>query len=157
MEKRAIYAILLTFFIIIAWTFIQSKFFPQTPSKPQPQEAKKEQVTPAEKAAEKKTDIKESKPLREGKTAAKQRLIPQKEISIETQNYWAVFTSEDARLKHFKLKKYENRVNETALTIKLTQFVEEILGKKVETPKKPEPLDLVNTSGERPTPFARKQ
>lgn len=149
MEKRAIYAILLTFFIIIAWTFIQSKFFPQAPSKPAPQEVKKEQVTPAEK----KTDIKESKPLREGKTAAKQRLIPPKEISIETQNYWAVFTSDDARLKHFKLKKYENRVNETALTIKLIQFVEEILGKKVETPKKPEPLDLVNTGGEKGLPL----
>ena len=149
MEKRAIYAILLTFFIIIAWTFIQSKFFPQAPSKPAPQEVKKEQVTPAEK----KTDIKESKPLREGKTAAKQRLIPPKEISIETQNYWAVFTSDDARLKHFKLKKYENRVNETALTIKLIQFVEEILGKKVETPKKPEPLDLVNTREEKNLPL----
>ena len=153
MEKRAIFAILLTFFVILLWTVIQSKFFPQAPSKPAPQEVKKEQVTPAEKAAEKKTDIKESKPLKEGKTTAKQRLIPQKEISIETQNYWAVFTSEDARLKHFKLKKYENRVNETALTIKLTQFVEEILGKKVETPKKPEPLDLVNTSGGKGLPL----
>ena len=71
MEKRAIFAILLTFFVILLWTVIQSKFFPQAPSKPAPQEVKKEQVTPAEKAAEKKTDIKESKPLKEGKTAAK--------------------------------------------------------------------------------------
>ncbi|PIX21240.1 MAG: hypothetical protein COZ69_15855 [Deltaproteobacteria bacterium CG_4_8_14_3_um_filter_45_9] len=153
MEKRAIFAILLTFVVILLWTVIQSKFFPQTPSKPAPQEVKKEQVSPQEKGVEKKTDIKESKPLKEGKTPAKQTLIPQKEISIETQNFWAVFTSEDARLKHFKLKKYEDRVNETALTIKLTQFVEEILGKKVETPKKPEPLDLVNTSGEKGLPL----
>lgn len=153
MEKRAIFAILLTFVVILLWTVIQSKFFPQTPSKPAPQEVKKEQVSPQEKGVEKKTDIKESKPLKEGKTTAKQTLIPQKEISIETQNFWAVFTSEDARLKHFKLKKYEDRVNETALTIKLTQFVEEILGKKVETPKKPEPLDLVNTSGEKGLPL----
>jgi len=153
MEKRAIFAILLTFVVILLWTVIQSKFFPQTPSKPAPQEVKKEQVSPQKKGVEKKTDIKESKPLKEGKTPAKQTLIPQKEISIETQNFWAVFTSEDARLKHFKLKKYEDRVNETALTIKLTQFVEEILGKKVETPKKPEPLDLVNTSGEKGLPL----
>jgi YidC/Oxa1 family membrane protein insertase len=153
MEKRAIFAILLTFVVILLWTVIQSKFFPQAPSKPAPQEVKKEQVSPQEKGVEKKTDIKESKPLKEGKTTAKQTLIPQKEISIETQNYRAVFTSEDARLKHFKLKKYEDRVNETALTIKLTQFVEEILGKKVETPKKPEPLDLVNTSGEKGLPL----
>ena len=151
MEKRAIYAILLTFFIIIAWTFIQSKFFPQAPSKPQPQEVKKDQVTPAEKAAEKK--VSEEKRLAKDRAPGKQKVVPQKEISIETQNYWAVFTSDDARLKHFKLKKYENRVNETALTIKLIQFVEEILGKKVETPKKPEPLDLVNTREEKNLPL----
>ena len=143
MEKRAIYAILLTFFIIIAWTFIQSKFFPQAPSKPQPEEAKKEQVAPTEKTVEKKVGI-ETKVVKE-KTSGKAKAVPLKEIFVETQNYTAVFTSEDARLKHFKLKKYEDRVKETALTIKLIQFVEEILGKKVIEPKEPEPLDLVNT------------
>jgi YidC/Oxa1 family membrane protein insertase len=145
MEKRAIYAILLTFIIILFWTFLQSKFFPQAPSKPQPQEAKKEQVIPTEKVAEKKAETKESKPLRVGKSLEKQKGVPKKEVFIETQNYWAVFTSEDARLKHFKLKKYEDRVKQTEIATKLTQFVEEILGKKVENPKKPEPLDLVNT------------
>src|SRR4030043_1364670 len=153
MEKRAIYAILLTFFVIVFWYLLQSKFFPQTPSKPAPQEEKKGQVSPTEKAAEKKVETKQSKPLRVEKSIGKQKVIPQKEVFIETQNYWAAFTTNDARLKHFKLKKYENRVNETALTIKLTQFVEEILGKKVETPKKPEPLDLVNTSGEKGLPL----
>ncbi len=153
MEKRAILAILLTFFIIIFWTFIQSKFFPQTPSKPVPQEEKKEQVPPTEKAAGKKAEIKESKPLEVGKSHSKQKVVPEKEVSIETQNYWAVFTSDDARLKHFKLKKYEDRVNQTALTIKLTQFVEEILGKEVEKPRKPEPLDLVNTREEKDLPL----
>ena len=143
MEKRAIYAILLTFFIIIAWTFIQSKFFPQAPSKPQPEEAKKEQVAPTEKTVEKKVGI-ETRVVKE-KTSGKAKAVPLKEILVETQNYTAVFTSEDARLKHFKLKKYEDSVKETALTIKLTQFVEEILGKKVIEPKEPEPLDLVNT------------
>jgi YidC/Oxa1 family membrane protein insertase len=144
MEKRAIYAILLTFLVIVAWSLIQSTFFPQ-PTKTQPQEIKKEEASPQEKVAEKKTEIKETKVLREGKTPARTKGIPQKEISVETQNYWAVFTSEDARLKHFRLKKYEDRVNETALAIKLTQFVQEIVGKKAEKAKKPEPLDLVNT------------
>jgi YidC/Oxa1 family membrane protein insertase len=151
MEKRAIYAILLTFFVIIAWTFIQSKFFPQPPSKPQTQEVKKEQVTPAEKAAEKK--VSGEMRLAKERVPGKPKVVPQKEISIETQNYWAVFTSDDARLKHFKLKKYEDRVDEAALTIKLIQFVEEILGKKVEKPKKPEPLDLVNTREEKNLPL----
>jgi len=143
MEKRAIYAILLTFFIIIGWTFLQSKFFPPPPSKPQPQEVKKEQVTPTEKTAEKK--VSGETRLAKEKAPGKPKVIPPKEVSVETQNYMAVFTSEDARLKHFRLKKYEDRVEESTLTIKLTQFFEEILGKKVIEQKKPEPLDLVNT------------
>lgn len=149
MEKRAIFAILLTFIVILFWTFIQSKVFPPAPTKPETQEAKKEQVASPEKTAGKKERIS----IKESKPPAKQRLIPPKEISVETQNYWAVFTSEDARLKHFKLKKYEDRVKESALTTKLIQFVQSILGKKEEEPKKPVPLDLVNTSKEEGLPL----
>jgi YidC/Oxa1 family membrane protein insertase len=143
MEKRAILAIILTFLVIMLWSVIQSKFFPSAPIK----EVKKEEIAPAEKVVEKKIDIKEtkSKPQKEAKLPSKTKVVPKKEVSIETQNYWAVFTNEDARLKHFKLKKYEDRVEESPITIKLTQFVEDILGKKIEEPKKPEPLDLVNT------------
>jgi YidC/Oxa1 family membrane protein insertase len=143
MEKRAILAIILTFLVIMLWSVIQSKFFPSAPIK----EVKKEEIAPAEKVVEKKIDIKEtkSKPQEEAKLPSKTKVVPKKEVSIETQNYWAVFTNEDARLKHFKLKKYEDRVEESPITIKLTQFVEDILGKKIEEPKKPEPLDLVNT------------
>jgi YidC/Oxa1 family membrane protein insertase len=151
MEKRVIYAILLTFFIILAWTLIQSKFFPREPIKPQPQEVKKEQVTPIEKPAEKKVsgEIK----LAKEKVHGKPKMLPLKEVSVETQNYWAVFTSEDARLKHFRLKKYEDRAKEAALTIKLIQLVDDILGKKAEEPKKPEPLDLVNSREEKNFPL----
>jgi YidC/Oxa1 family membrane protein insertase len=143
MEKRAILAIILTFLVIMLWSVIQSKFFPSAPIK----EVKKEEIAPAEKVVEKKIDIKEtkSKPQKEAKLPSKTEVVPKKEVSIETQNYWAVFTNEDARLKHFKLKKYEGRVEESPITIKLTQFVEDILGKKIEEPKRPEPLDLVNT------------
>jgi len=144
MEKRAIYAIILTFLVIIAWSLIQSKFFPQ-PTKPQPQEVKKEQGPLEEKVSEKKAEIREAKPVKEEKISVKPKAVPPKEVSIETQNYWAVFTSGDARLKHFRLKKYKDRVDQSALAIKLTQLVDEILGKQVEKPKNPEPLDLVNT------------
>ena len=153
MEKRAILAILLTFAIIIFWTFIQSKVFPPPPSKTPRQEVKKEEVSPQEKTAEKKAEIIKSKPLEREKTALRPKAVPQKEVRVETQNYWAVFTSDDARLKHFKLKEYEDRVRQSAITIKLTQFVDEILSKKVEEPKKPEPLDLVNTREEKDLPL----
>jgi YidC/Oxa1 family membrane protein insertase len=145
MEKRAILAIILTFIIIMLWGVIQSKFFPQPPGKPPTQEVKKEQAAPEEKRAEKGIDIRERKSPKE-KPLPVTKSVPKKEVSVETQNYWAVFTSEGARLEHFKLKKYEDRVEESPLTIKLIQFVQDILGKKGEEPKKPTPLDLVNTS-----------
>ncbi len=150
MEKRAIIAIILTFLVIMLWGTIQSKFFPSAPTK----EVKKEEVAPAEKVVEKKIDIKETKPQlqKEAELLSKTKVVPKKEVSIETQNYWAVFTSEDARLKHFKLKKYEDRVEESALTVKLVQFFQEIFSKK-EEPKKPVPLDLVNTSEEEGLPL----
>ncbi len=150
MEKRAIIAIILTFLVIMLWGTIQSKFFPSAPTK----EVKKEEVAPAEKVVEKKIDIKETKlqPQKEAKLPSKAKVVPKKEVSIETQNYWAVFTSEDARLKHFKLKKYEDRVEESPLTVKLVQFFQELFSKK-EEPKKPVPLDLVNTSEEAGLPL----
>lgn len=151
MEKRAIIAIILTFLIILLWGVIQSKFFPQAPSKPSPQEVKKEHVTPVEKKIEK--EIEESKPLKKEGVLTKKKVSIKKEVSIETQNYWAVFTSEDARLKHFKLKKYQDRVEQSPITKKLTRLIENILGKKVKEPKKPEPLDLVNTKEEGELPL----
>jgi YidC/Oxa1 family membrane protein insertase len=141
MDKRAILAIILTFFIIFLWSMIQSKFFPPPPVK----EVRKEEVTPVEKKIEKGIDIKEVKSSKEDGQTPKKKIVAKKEVSIETENYWAVFTSEDARLKHFKLKKYEDRVEESSITIKLIQLVQGILGKKQEEPTPPGPLDLINT------------
>ena len=149
MEKRAIVAIILTFLVILLWSFLQSKFFPQAPTKPPTEERKKEQVAPVEKEAAK-IELREGKPQKEQHLAAT-KVVPKKEVSVETQNYVAVFTSEDARLKHFQLKKYKDRVKESSFAIKLIQFVDNLLGKKVEEPKDPSPLDLVDTKqGELP-------
>jgi len=145
MEKRAIIAIILTFLVIFLWSTLQSKFFPPSPSKP-PEEMKKVEPASIEKRVEKGIDLREERqPLR--------RVVAKKEVSVETLNYWAVFTSEDARLKHFKLKKYEDRVEQSSFTIKLVEFVKDIIGSKVEGEKKPKPLDLVNTSEEEGLPL----
>jgi YidC/Oxa1 family membrane protein insertase len=131
----------LTFLIIILWGVIQSKFFPQPPSQPSSQppskEVKKEEGLP--------TKV-EKLELKEEKIPAKRKMVTKKEVSIETPDYWAVFTTEDARLKHFKLKKFEDRVEESSLTVSLTRFIKELLGSKIEEQKKPMPLDLVNTN-----------
>ena len=147
MEKKGIIAIILTFLIIVLWSFVQSKLFPPEPVK----EVKKEQVVPLEQ----KKEVQEAKPpLSQGvKVSPLVKEVASKEVSVETQKYWAVFTNEDARLKHFKLKKYKDRVEESSMTIKLIQFVEGLLGRKTEEPKKPEPLDLVNTTKEEGLPL----
>jgi len=144
MDKRAILAIILTFLIIILWGVVQSKFFPQPPSQPSSKEVKQEEGLPSK---VEKLDLKEEK------KAAKKKTVIKKEVSIETPGYWAVFTTEDARLKHFKLKKFEDRVEESSLTTSLTRFVKELLGGKVEERKKPMPLDLVNTNEEEGLPL----
>jgi YidC/Oxa1 family membrane protein insertase len=144
MEKRAILAIILTFIVILVWGMIQSKYFAPKPGK------EIEKVAPPEK----KMELKEVRPLpsKEERIPLK-KVFPKKEVFIETQNYWAVFTSDEAALKHFKLKKYEDRVEESPITIKLIQFVRSLLGKREEEEKEPQPLDLVNTSGEEGFPL----
>jgi YidC/Oxa1 family membrane protein insertase len=137
MDKKALLAILLTFLVIFLWSTIQSKFFPSPPQEQPKKEVKKEEVVPAEKA-----DV---RPLKEDKVAHKPKVMVKKEITVETKNYTAIFTNEDARLKHFKLRKYEDRVEESSFTIKLTGLIQNLLGGKVSEPKKPGPLDLVNT------------
>ncbi len=139
MDKRALLAIILTFLVIFGWGIIQSKFFPPaTPSKQPQKEIKKEEVGHADK--------KEIKPIKEDRPLAKPRVALKKEIVVETKNYIAIFTNEDARLKHFKLKNYNDSVEESILTIKLKNFINSIFGGKLEEPKKPKPLDLVNTN-----------
>jgi len=144
MEKRAILAIILTFLIIFGWGLIQSKISP-----PPKEKAKKEEVKPAEK--------RETKPLIEDRSVkglkGESKKFTKKEISIETKNYWATFTNEDARLKHFKLKGYKDRVMESAITIKMKKFIIEIFGGKGEDPKRPNPFDLVNTKEEEGLPL----
>ncbi len=145
MEKRAIYAIILTFLIIFFWGVIQSKLFPPPPKEPSKQEVKKVESKPIEK--------KETKSLKEEKAHTGPKIIVKKEISIETPNYWATLTNEDARLKHFKLKKFEDRVMESTLTLKLVNFIKDLIGGKAEDPKKPIPLDLINTREEEGLPL----
>ena len=44
-------------------------------------------------------------------------------------------------------------MEESSITITLTRFVEGILGNKIVEPKKPEPLDLINTNEEEGLPL----
>ena len=145
MEKRTIIAIILMFIVLALWGVIESKFFPKAPPQTQKQEEKKEQPASGEERIEKKEGMREAKPPKPGSGPAAINAVEKKEVSVETQNFWAVLTSEDGRVKHFRLKKYEDRAKEASMTITLLGLVHGILGKKVEEPPKPKPVDLVNT------------
>jgi hypothetical protein len=147
MEKRAIVAIAITFLIIIFWSFLQNKIFPPPP-KPPAEEVKKEAPAVPPKAKE----IREGKPLTEERLPSKPKMVVRKEASVETSNFWAGFTTDGARLTYFKLKNYEDRVEESPFAVKLIDFVQGFWGKKTEF-KKPGPLNLVNTNQEEGFPL----
>jgi len=145
MDKRAILAIILTFLVIFGWSILQSKLFPP---KPLPQEPPTKPSI-GEKEIPRKVDIpKEIKPAKETPPTRTFKPILKREVSVETQNFIAVLTSDGARIKHFKLKKYKDRVEQSAFASKVLRFFQGLLGKEVEEVKKPEPLDLINTEGE---------
>jgi hypothetical protein len=81
MEKRGIIAIVLTFLIIVIWSFVQSKLYPPQPAK----EVKKEQVVPLEQ--KKQTEEIKTTPSREAKLSPQGKEIEKKEISVETGEY----------------------------------------------------------------------
>ena len=147
MEKRTIIAIILTFFIILLWGIIQSKYFPPTPEKPP---AKEEKKPPLVSAPEPKTQeigaVSKEPPVSKGAPGSITKVIPNREVSVETQNYWAVVTSDGAALKAFRLKKYLDRVEESPMALKLTNFIRSLLGKPELVQLKPEPVSLVNTT-----------
>jgi YidC/Oxa1 family membrane protein insertase len=139
MDKRAILAIILTFAIIVVWGVFQQKLTPPAPVK----EPSKTAAAPEEKKAEAKPEA--LQPAAAGKQAALPRVTVKKEVTVETLQIRAVLTSEDARVKHFRLKQYKDRVEESSITLKLLGFYHSIVGGKVSEPPKPVDFDIVNT------------
>ena len=152
MEKKAIVAIILTFMIIVLWSFVQTKIFPPPAGKPVTQEAKKDAEPAVEKAPEKAPSTKPSEIAKDNKPPLT-KTIPEKEVLIEAKDYSAVLTSDGARLKEFRLKKYLDRVNESSFAWTIKSWIGGLLGKESREPKNPEPLNLVNTKEEEGFPL----
>ncbi len=145
MDKRAILAIILTFLVIFGWSILQSKLFPPEPLPQEPPQ----KPSIGEKEIPRKVDIpKDIKPTKETIPTPTFKPILKREVNVETKNFIAVLTSDGARIKHFKLKKYKDRVEQSAFASKVVRFFQSLLGKEVEEVKKPKPLDLINTEGE---------
>jgi YidC/Oxa1 family membrane protein insertase len=139
MQRNTVIAIILTFLIIVIWSIIQQRYFSQKTAKPVSPYTKQEQALPG---GPKTPEI--SVPGKATPSMAPKK-IPERDVSIETENFWALLSSEGATLKEFKFKKYQDRVAQSPLTIAVTDLVDRILGRKEEKPKQPRPLNLVNT------------
>jgi YidC/Oxa1 family membrane protein insertase len=108
MDKRALIGIALSIFVLVAYQTIVTHFYgpppssvaPESPSPQPPPAGAPDAAAPA--AAAPKLD-------------APPALAPPKgvkEITVDTDNYIAVFTTQGARLKSFKFKKYRSSVDE---------------------------------------------
>jgi YidC/Oxa1 family membrane protein insertase len=106
MEKRALIAVVLSLLILILYQEWMTRYYP-APA-PQPEEQREEKTPESAPPSPPKPEpvIQKSKPG----TPAKPQAV--REIKVETDDYVALFTSQGARLKSFKLKHYRTSVDE---------------------------------------------
>jgi YidC/Oxa1 family membrane protein insertase len=115
MEKRALLAVALAFAILIAYQFF---FVKPAPQKFQKQPAATEKEGKGETAQ---TEAQPSPvPSPQAVAVSKAKALPsqEKEITVETELYSAVFTSEGGTLKHFELKKYKDNDGKNVVLLK---------------------------------------
>src|ERR1051325_7153135 len=115
MEKRALIAVALSLLILIGYQLLVSPFFPPPPP---PQIDEKRDQKPPETpppairetppATQEQAKLKQAAPQTPGKPGSA------REIKIETDDYIALFTTQGARLKSFKLKHYRATVDENS-------------------------------------------
>ncbi len=131
MEKRALIAVVLSLLILIIYQELVVRYF-GTPSPPAREKKQVEEpVAPPPKIHEKPREI-------ETLAAPKERRI--KEVTVDTELYVAVFTSQGARLKSFILKHYRTSVGENGAPFEMISHA----------PGVPYPLGLQFPG---PTPF----
>jgi YidC/Oxa1 family membrane protein insertase len=109
MDKRAIIGIALSILVLVVYQQLVSYFYGPPPSSSVPEAEKNMR----EKAAE---PVSKSAPSIPAPTPPASAELPRarsaKEVTVDTDNYTAVFTTQGARLKSFKFKKFRSSVDE---------------------------------------------
>jgi YidC/Oxa1 family membrane protein insertase len=119
MEKRVVFAFVLSILVLLAWSLL---FAPKPPKAPP-----KEEVTQVEK--EKAVPQPVAPPIAKAPTLPKEgeKVLPtvkEKEIVVETPLYKAVFTNTGPTIKSFKLKKYRKKPEPNSPLIDLVHLGE---------------------------------
>jgi YidC/Oxa1 family membrane protein insertase len=110
MDKRALIGIGLSILVLVVYQQVVTYFYgpPTTVSAPEIEKNKPETAEPRQDTTPIAPSVAPATPEAPVATA------PGKEISVETDNYIAVFTTAGARLKSFKFKKYRSSVDENS-------------------------------------------
>jgi YidC/Oxa1 family membrane protein insertase len=108
MDKRALIGIGLSILVLVVYQQVMTYFYgpPPTVSAPEVEKNKPETAEPRENSTPIPPSV--APPTSEAAVAG----ASAKEITVETENYRAVFTTAGARLKSFKFKKYRSSVDE---------------------------------------------
>jgi YidC/Oxa1 family membrane protein insertase len=106
MEKRALLAVALSLLILILYQEWMSRYYPAPPPQPEEQREEKKGETAAPSPQKPEPPVQKAKPPAPAKPQAV------KDLKVETDDYIALFTSQGARLKSFKLKHYRTSVDE---------------------------------------------
>ena len=108
MDKRALIGIGLSILVLVVYQQVVTYFYgpPPTVSAPEVEKNKPETAEPRENSTPIPPSV--APPTSEAAIAR----ASAKEITVETENYRAVFTTTGARLKSFKFKKYRSSVDE---------------------------------------------
>jgi len=117
MDKRALIGIALSILVLVVYQQLVNYYYPTPPTGPAPVDVKSDgEKTTAPGAAPTATPATPATPAATPPAPSAPVEIspgqPAKEITVETDNYIAVFTTHGARLKSFKLKKFRTSADE---------------------------------------------
>src|SRR5687767_2843892 len=123
MDKRAIIGIAVSILVLVIYQDLVTRFYPPPPPQPAPAIESKNDAKDS-KAAETANAGKDSPPAIAAAPAAPAEISsrqPARDIKIETESFTAVFTTQGARLKSFKFKKYRASAGENSPPFEMVQ------------------------------------
>jgi YidC/Oxa1 family membrane protein insertase len=145
MDKRAIIGIALSILVLVVYQELITRFYGAPPAGPAPVTEKnggEKTAAPAQTTAAPSTPA----PAIPSVPAPVSSRQEGKDITVETDNYVAIFTTQGARLKSFKLKKYRSSVDEKSPPFEIVQTAPSVplpLGIRWQAPSPFEDQELV--------------
>jgi YidC/Oxa1 family membrane protein insertase len=145
MDKRAIIGIALSILVLVVYQEVITRFYGSPPADPAPVTEKNvaEKTTPPSQTTAAPSTPAPAIPSVPASGSPRQE---GKDIRVETDNYVAIFTTQGARLKSFKLKKYRSSVDEKSPPFEIVQTAPGValpLGVRWQAPSPFEDKELV--------------